>query len=289
MSWKYVQRNSETGAYRTHSGGGGGASSAEDVSYDNTTSGLTAENVQDALDEMQGNLTASVSGSNVPFQFIYDSNTQKYGYKDGADTFHPFSSGASIPTLEKVYDNTSDPIEYTYTVQTAGQYMLIYIKGDGGSTFTTTGTIVTELVQGGRQLSYHVVDCEVGDTIYIKNSNYSGGAYRGATVSIVKINGMRITAFTESYYAKYNDTSLSKTSTLSSNTKYMIVGMTQGSSRNAQWYFTTCKNAIVSIAEYNNVYHILFVDSGDGGDIYQYLYGQAAGAIIFAGYVLTTD
>lgn len=32
--------------------GGGGASSAEDVSYDNTDSGLTAENVQAAIDEI---------------------------------------------------------------------------------------------------------------------------------------------------------------------------------------------------------------------------------------------
>ena len=34
--------------------GGGGASSAEDVSYDPTTSGLTATNVQAAIDELVG-------------------------------------------------------------------------------------------------------------------------------------------------------------------------------------------------------------------------------------------
>ena len=37
-------------------GGGGGASSADDVSYDNTTSGLTATNVQDAIDEVYGDM-----------------------------------------------------------------------------------------------------------------------------------------------------------------------------------------------------------------------------------------
>ena len=36
-------------------GGGGGASTAESVSYDNTSSGLTAENVQSAIDEMIAN------------------------------------------------------------------------------------------------------------------------------------------------------------------------------------------------------------------------------------------
>lgn len=35
--------------------GGGGASDADDVSYDNTTSGLTATNVQDAIDELVSN------------------------------------------------------------------------------------------------------------------------------------------------------------------------------------------------------------------------------------------
>lgn len=39
-------------------GGGGGASSADDVSYDNTTSGLTATNVQDAIDEVYGDMPA---------------------------------------------------------------------------------------------------------------------------------------------------------------------------------------------------------------------------------------
>lgn len=40
--------------------GAGGASSAEDVSYDNTTSGLEADNVQDAIDELNSNLVLHV-------------------------------------------------------------------------------------------------------------------------------------------------------------------------------------------------------------------------------------
>lgn len=41
-----------------NAGGGGGASSADQVSYDNTTSGLLADNVQEALDEVQGNVVS---------------------------------------------------------------------------------------------------------------------------------------------------------------------------------------------------------------------------------------
>ena len=43
-------------------GGSGGASSAEDVSYDNTTSELEAENVQDALDEIDDQVDTNTSG-----------------------------------------------------------------------------------------------------------------------------------------------------------------------------------------------------------------------------------
>ena len=52
-------------------GGGGGASAAEDVSYDNTTSGLTATNVQAAIDEVaQG----GGGGTSQP-DFILKGNT----------------------------------------------------------------------------------------------------------------------------------------------------------------------------------------------------------------------
>lgn len=45
-------------------GGGGGASSADAVTYDNTTSGLTATNVQSALDEVGANLGGFVAVEN---------------------------------------------------------------------------------------------------------------------------------------------------------------------------------------------------------------------------------
>ncbi len=52
-----LKYNATTGkwANANESGGGGGASDADDVSYDNTTSQLTATNVQDAIDELVSN------------------------------------------------------------------------------------------------------------------------------------------------------------------------------------------------------------------------------------------
>lgn len=48
---------------RGNSGGGSGASSAAAVSYDNTSSGLTATNVQSAIDELADALTEALTGS----------------------------------------------------------------------------------------------------------------------------------------------------------------------------------------------------------------------------------
>lgn len=52
-------------------GGSGGASSAEDVSYDNTNSGLSATNVQDAIDEIESERT------------VITENTNDYSVSDG--------------------------------------------------------------------------------------------------------------------------------------------------------------------------------------------------------------
>ena len=46
-------------------GFGNGASDASEVAYDNTTSGLAADNVQDAIDEI-----ASGSGSDLPLSVV---------------------------------------------------------------------------------------------------------------------------------------------------------------------------------------------------------------------------
>lgn len=51
-----LKYNATTGKWENaNESGGGGASSADDVSYDNTTSQLTATNVQDAIDELVSN------------------------------------------------------------------------------------------------------------------------------------------------------------------------------------------------------------------------------------------
>lgn len=44
-------------------GGSGGATTAANVTYDNTTSGLTATNVQAAIDEVAAGITEALTGA----------------------------------------------------------------------------------------------------------------------------------------------------------------------------------------------------------------------------------
>lgn len=70
---------------------------ADSISYDNTSSGLQATDVQDAVDEINDNLTASnqtAGVTNVPFRFGC-TDDGKFGYiinQGGADTVIPFNS-----------------------------------------------------------------------------------------------------------------------------------------------------------------------------------------------------
>lgn len=61
----YTIQNSINLLEKAETGGGGGGDSitAVDVSYDNTTSGLTATDVQSALDELAGGLTEALTGA----------------------------------------------------------------------------------------------------------------------------------------------------------------------------------------------------------------------------------
>lgn len=57
-------------------GGSGGGGTAETTTYDNTTSGLDAENVQDAIDELSEDLThKTMSGTSAEFDAIKDDSS----------------------------------------------------------------------------------------------------------------------------------------------------------------------------------------------------------------------
>ena len=113
---------------------------ADDVSYDNQTSGLTATNVQDAIDELATASPSAPSASNVTYDnttsgltatkvqgaidevvsdlggmiFNYDSQTSKPQYStDGGTTWVNFKGAISVQEIESA-DSTASVETYTF-------------------------------------------------------------------------------------------------------------------------------------------------------------------------------
>ena len=108
------------------SGGGGGSSEAEDINYDNTTSQLTADNVQDALDEVVANVgTASediLTLQNVQGYDKYD-ETQTYAVGDYAiynNIVYECTTAVS----------TAEPFDSTKWTATSIEQIIDGVKGD---------------------------------------------------------------------------------------------------------------------------------------------------------------
>lgn len=97
-------------------GGGGGSSSptAADVSYSNSTSGLTATNVQDAIDEVQNNI------DNLPEPMVFIGTV---------------GTGGTVTTLPEASAANKGN---TYKVITAGTYQ--GVTAEVGDTLISTGT-----------------------------------------------------------------------------------------------------------------------------------------------------
>ena len=94
-----------TGVEYGNTGGGGGGSSADAVSYDNTTSGLSATDVQDAIDEVASLRVIKVtttSFSSLP-QTIQDPRI-----KSTHEVIHSVLSNPAAQTADNWTVTTSD-------------------------------------------------------------------------------------------------------------------------------------------------------------------------------------
>jgi len=108
---------------------GGGASSADQVSYDNSTSGLTATDVQDAIDELQGD-KVSKSGDTI-------ADVTLVGYTEtvaaGGTSLDPSSGTIQTYTMSSnttFTDSLSD-----------GQNLTLHLSG--GDTYAATWPTIT--------------------------------------------------------------------------------------------------------------------------------------------------
>ena len=138
-------RNVQEGLKAALQGGGGGASSADDVSYDNTDSGLTATNVQAAIDEMVENFgdgvdevyNACVSAGSTP---------ATKSPADIATAIGNISGGSDIPVyLENGLLTSSDGHHNTVNLTdelTVGDVLIVSYKDGNDSqsvVYTFTG------------------------------------------------------------------------------------------------------------------------------------------------------
>lgn len=134
---------------QTTGGGGGGASSADQVSYDNTDSGLTATNVQNAIDELhdtdetQDNALTELYGENANQQLEIN-----YAINTGSKNFLKIT--ASSQTIKGVTFTVND--DQTVTVNGTND-------GTGASTFVIVPNAKAITIPDG---NYILSGCQTG-------------------------------------------------------------------------------------------------------------------------------
>lgn len=113
--------------YKIVGGGGeGGSSEAGDINYDNTTSQLTADNVQEAIDEV----VANANTASEDIQTLQ--NVQGY---DGYDETQTYAVGDYAIYNNHVYEcttavSTAEPFDSTKWSQTSIEQIIDGVKGD---------------------------------------------------------------------------------------------------------------------------------------------------------------
>lgn len=118
---KYILNGSNQWIIQPQSGGGGGGSSeAVDINYDNTQSGLSATNVQAAIDELEDEIDSIVPGGDV--------DAEDVGYNN-------IISGLTATNVQDAIDEVVDSVE---SVETTANTALQ--PSDVVSTYSATGT-----------------------------------------------------------------------------------------------------------------------------------------------------
>lgn len=113
---------------------GGGGGTASEISYDNTTSGLTADDVQEAIDELEGNIEDAVAG----LEDAVESLAPAY------DSTSTYNEGDIVSYENKLYECNTDNTTGTWDAQYWDEYVVSEHMGEGGSTVTITPETIAE-------------------------------------------------------------------------------------------------------------------------------------------------
>lgn len=186
---------------QTNGSGGGGASSADQVSYDNTDSGLTATNVQDAIDELhdtdetQDNTLVELSGENANQQLEID-----YAINTGAKNLLAYNEYAPGAVNGVTYTiNTDGTITVNGTPQgTAPSYVELKLNGNAVnvSRFCDGQHILSGCPAGGSDSTYRM---------YAARGVYSRFDYgNGVVLTDTTITDVRLVIYISNGYTANN-------------------------------------------------------------------------------------
>jgi hypothetical protein len=130
---------------------------ADSISYDNTSSGLQATDVQGAVDELNDNLTDGIGGTSDKFRFGTD-GSGNYGYIKkvaGADTFFPFKKKYNASDMVNLVNGSGETYSnstYTFTED----YDLAYIICDCSATVAQANITLGNFNGTQIDVSYHL-------------------------------------------------------------------------------------------------------------------------------------
>lgn len=154
---------------QVEAGGSGGSTTAESVSYDNTSSGLTADDVQEAIDELKGDIPGLAQyGAN------YSATEHVVGtWLDG-----------TTPVYEKTFDCGALPTNTSKNVA-HGITDLAYVISINGTAFMSNAGLTIPLPYVHYNALGNCVEVKVeGNNIVIRDGNTGYGDFSQSYVTL---------------------------------------------------------------------------------------------------------
>lgn len=111
-----------------------GGGDASEISYDNTTSGLTADDVQEAIDEVVGNIEDVSDGLDDAVESL----------APAYDSAQTYDEGDIVSKDNKIYQCNTDNTTGDWDSTKWDEYVISEHMGEGGSTVTITPETIAE-------------------------------------------------------------------------------------------------------------------------------------------------
>ena len=162
---------------------------SNDVAYDNTQSGLTSTNVQEAIDELYKNCSVMTSFSN--YLFFAVNNEDSGGQANGGTLYRTDLNGDNRIEIYSIVNNRIDNIYVTK------DYLYFAVNNEDPGGQASGGTLYRTDLNGDNRIKiYSSVSNRVGG-IYIAedylffavNSEGPGGQANGGTLYRTNLNG----------------------------------------------------------------------------------------------------